>query len=556
MPPYFEIPDSSRSQKIVPGRLFRLVLEATDSETDSLPFRILAGPAGMTLSGRELQWMPLETDRGNHHIEIMTFDRGGLKDTAALDLNVNRLPVFLQKQAKLKASPGRRLTFALKVEDQDGDSLALSLLTPRAGMQINGSSFQWTPQAPDTGNLSVLLGADDGRDGMDTMLIDINVDRPPDFRNVFSGIDTVGIGATSARTFEAVDADGDALAYRLLQPPPGASLSGRRAEVAAGDCNEGWTRVTVVADDGRGGLDTTAWQLLIMRGREDLNGAWQPASLADIRHRAGMVLIEAKARHFGMGKRCPDSLRTWKVPMHRVDFTYDFWMDTTEATAGEYYGTLGLPIPDRYGDSGAAADDISWFEAVLFANARSKREGLDTVYEYAKANTALYSKVTLDSVRIHMDRNGYRLPTSAEWEYAARGGTFQPNYWGYDTALAVTGKYEWTSLQSPALSRVAEKRPNPYGLYDMAGNVWEWSNDYFSLLVDSADRADPIGPVAVGKYDDPLRIIRGGNRYSTPEYLALYRLGNLDARKSSSYGGFRLVRVDAAPASFMGAVIR
>jgi formylglycine-generating enzyme required for sulfatase activity len=103
---------------------------------------------------------------------------------------------------------------------------------------------------------------------------------------------------------------------------------------------------------------------------------------------------------------------------------------------------------------------------------------------------------------------------------------------------------------------VAEKLPNPYGLYDMAGNVWEWSNDYFSLLVDSADRADPIGPVAVGKYDDPLRIIRGGNRYSTPEYLALYRLGNLDARKSSSYGGFRLVRVDAAPASFMGAVIR
>src|SRR6478609_3013262 len=123
------------------------------------------------------------------------------------------------------------------------------------------------------------------------------------------------------------------------------------------------------------------------------------------------------------------------------------------------------------------ATEVSWLRAIRFCNAASEWEGLDPVYTYDG-----------EDVTWHVDADGYRLPTEAEWEYACRAGSTAP----HPRALA---EVAWTSadgLRAPA--DVGGRLPNLNGLFDMLGNVWEWCWD---LL-------DP-------DVSDDLRVLRGGS---------------------------------------------
>jgi formylglycine-generating enzyme required for sulfatase activity len=138
------------------------------------------------------------------------------------------------------------------------------------------------------------------------------------------------------------------------------------------------------------------------------------------------------------------------------------------------------------------ANYVSWFEAVQFCNALSAQQGLQPCY-------------LIDGEQVTWDEeaDGYRLPTEAEWEYAVRADTTTRWFCG-DEATAL-GNYAWYAENAGRrVKPVGQKKPNPWGLYDMAGNVWEWCWDWYGPYAAEAVY-DPSGP-ATGT----ARVLRGG----------------------------------------------
>jgi formylglycine-generating enzyme required for sulfatase activity len=182
-------------------------------------------------------------------------------------------------------------------------------------------------------------------------------------------------------------------------------------------------------------------------------------------------------------------------PVHKVTLSA-FYIDSTEVTQADfqdlmqYYPSVNLNKPQY------AVDGASWYDAALYCNARSKRDGLDTVYAYTAVtrtgNAPNGIRTTnLTGCATHYDRTGYRLPTEAEWEYACRSGTRTSKYWGN----AQDSLYIWASNNAGGhTNAVAKKLPNAYKLYDMAGNTWEWTNT-FTVQYTGDAQTDPVGPL-------------------------------------------------------------
>ena len=197
---------------------------------------------------------------------------------------------------------------------------------------------------------------------------------------------------------------------------------------------------------------------------------------------AGMHFINAAGKSFLQGAH--DSLAgVDEQPVMQSGFTYNFWIDTTEVTQGEYFAITGIQ-PVAPGSSSGAGDNfpvynVSWYDAVLFCNAKSVRMGLDTVYSYfSLKRLASGSVYDLTGLMIHYDRGGIRLPTEAEWEFTAREGTSTipfPHLANKTQALASAW---YDSNASGQAHPVAQLRPNAFGVYDLEGNVFEWTGDW------------------------------------------------------------------------------
>jgi formylglycine-generating enzyme required for sulfatase activity len=209
----------------------------------------------------------------------------------------------------------------------------------------------------------------------------------------------------------------------------------------------------------------------------------------------------------------------------------DFLLADTETTQALYKAVTGKS-PSKFPGADKPVDSVSWLDAVGFCNALSEREGLAKAY-------------AIEGAKVAWDRaaDGYRLPTEAEWEYAARGG--QAGALG-DVPLAKAGfagsavadEVAWYDRNSAKASQaVGRKAANQLGLFDMSGNVWEWCWDWYGEYPAAAVVDPEGGPAAPGQ-----KVLRGGAWFTPVNLLRVtYRYWNLPTFKANSVG-FRLAR--------------
>jgi formylglycine-generating enzyme required for sulfatase activity len=209
-----------------------------------------------------------------------------------------------------------------------------------------------------------------------------------------------------------------------------------------------------------------------------------PPPLADIAD--GYALIPAGTFVMGSPKG-EDSLATNETK-HEVTLSRSFYLKTTEVTQGEWERVFGAN-PSKFKECGSncPVENISWMQAADYANRLSRADGLQECYGGDKLATF-----------VGLDCKGYRMPTEAEWEYAARAGSTGPQY-------GDLGFIAWFRDNSNASTHpVAQKQPNAFGLYDMLGNVWEWTGDWYAENLTPA--SNPVG-AATGTY----RVFRGNS---------------------------------------------
>ncbi len=234
-----------------------------------------------------------------------------------------------------------------------------------------------------------------------------------------------------------------------------------------------------------------------------------------------MVLVPAGAFEMGSKNASPD-----ESPVHTVHVS-SFLMDRYEVTQG-LYGRFPLPDPSHFKDPTRPGEQMNWADALEYCNERSLAEGLQPCYD-------------VETGKCDFAADGYRLPTEAEWEYACRAGATTKYSFGNNAGKLKTNAW-FRQNSSGKTQPVGQKKPNPWGLFDMHGNVKEWCNDYYSeTYYKDSPRRDPRGPA-----DGAERVLRGGAwNSSTDSCRSSYRAGNAainDTCLASDAIGFRCVR--------------
>ena len=243
----------------------------------------------------------------------------------------------------------------------------------------------------------------------------------------------------------------------------------------------------------------------------------------------GMILITAGTFEMGCttSQQATGDCGENETSVHSVTLTHDFYMGETEVTQAQHQLIMGT---NQCFWEGCGADcpmeDISWNEMAEYANALSSAEGLTECFTCENSTcTATDNPYTCD---------GYRLPTEAEWEYAARAGN-DYLFAGSNTIDDVA----WYSSNSEGMPHpVAQKAPNDWGLYDMSGNVWEWTWDWYDEdYYSSSPSLDPEGPTSGTR-----RVARGGfYGYSSVGLRVSNRSISIPSDRYNTVG-FRLVR--------------
>jgi formylglycine-generating enzyme len=222
----------------------------------------------------------------------------------------------------------------------------------------------------------------------------------------------------------------------------------------------------------------------------------------------GWVTIHSRGRSFEMGQQFAGHRWTFTYPVHPVAFTYDFTMCATAVTQAEYRAIAGANPSLHPGDDRRPVDNISWFDAVVYCNALSARDHLAPVYGYASiVRDASGAAVGLPGLTVNRRAPGYRLLTSGEFEYVVRAGTTSRWFFGdRDLDQSASKAYAWSELNSGNTTHpVGMLKPNPYGVYDMTGNLWIWCGDWYGGAYPSTRQVDPEGPAAGDE-----RVARGG----------------------------------------------
>jgi formylglycine-generating enzyme required for sulfatase activity len=246
------------------------------------------------------------------------------------------------------------------------------------------------------------------------------------------------------------------------------------------------------------------------------------------------------------------TLSPFRIAKHET--TYELWYEVRQWAVSNGYMFANEGQEGHDGTDGAAptaaaktepATDISWRDAVIWCNAYSEMSGKEPVYRNGSNVTLRDSNASVETqvdITKGAGKDGYRLPTEAEWEYAARGGgtpdpagSFAYKWAGTDTESDLVN-YAWYSVNSGnATHPVGGKTENSLGLKDMSGNVWEWCWDWH-------------GPVGTGPETDPkgspsgsVRVLRGGSWLNAASFCAVALRGSSNPDYGDYGLGFRVV---------------
>jgi sulfatase modifying factor 1 len=280
-----------------------------------------------------------------------------------------------------------------------------------------------------------------------------------------------------------------------------------------------------------------------------------------------MALIPAGS--FTMGDTFSEGYSD-ELPLHTVNVSA-FWMDKYEVTKTLWDDVYSWAITHGYSFDNAGlgkaathpVQAVSWFDCVKWCNARSEKEGRVPAYYTSAAQTTVYRSghVDMDNSWVNWS-SGYRLPTEAEWEKAARGGASghrfpwadsdtiswsRANYYAFPSRYAydvnpTSGFHPTFAVGgTPYTSPAGYFAPNGYGLYDMAGNVWEWcwdwydGNWYSNVGATQNDTRGPTGPLS-------LRVLRGGDWNNYADVTRCANRVYVNPNNASDIFGFRCVR--------------
>ena len=242
----------------------------------------------------------------------------------------------------------------------------------------------------------------------------------------------------------------------------------------------------------------------------------------EVKAEAGTEMVLLEAGRFTMG----DEKEIDATP-HEVAVS-SFYIDKYPITQ-EQYEKVMKENPSRWKADKNPVEQVRWSDAVKYCNARSLAEGFQPCYD-------------LQTWQCDFSANGYRLPTEAEWEYACRAGSKTMYFFGNDASKL--SDYAWVDENSGGKPRqVGQKKPNPWGLYDMHGNVWEWCNDFYQVdYYQQSPEEDPRGPKT-----GETKVVRGGAwKFSADSCRSGYRYNEDPGYSDVCFGydiyGFRCVK--------------
>ncbi|WP_055109482.1 formylglycine-generating enzyme family protein [Paenibacillus ihumii] len=225
----------------------------------------------------------------------------------------------------------------------------------------------------------------------------------------------------------------------------------------------------------------------------------------------------------------------------------NFYMGKYEVTQKEWAEVMGSNPSEFIGDQ-LPVEMVSWYDAVEYCNKRSIQEGLEPYYNINKNKQDPDNKSEYDNIKwivtINEGANGYRLPTEAEWEYAASGGQMSKSftysgsnnaddvawYWKNAGDEYLSGDWHWPKIESNnnKTKSIGAKEPNELGLYDMSGNVREWCWNWYGEDLDSRSGS--------------LRVVKGGGWIGDVSNNEISFRGKFDANGLGPDQGFRVVR--------------
>ena len=320
---------------------------------------------------------------------------------------------------------------------------------------------------------------------------------------------------------------------------------------------------SIYAEDPDAGVHSAAWLLLRRWHRDDLiAGADRRIALmpppAETVHRGWLpgrndhtFVTFRGPLTFRMGSPAHEAGRFDREAHHVRRIDRSLAVATTEVTNAQYRKCQpNYAFDPRYGtDPDGPAHELTWFDAIRYCNWLSREAGLEPCYPDPVKNAN-----GKDEVEVPADvtsRKGFRLPTEAEWEFFCRAGTATARSFG--TSDELLPRYGWTWLNSENRAHpVAALLPNPFGLFDTLGNVWEWCQEgtpppapgdcpVYPPGTTEAPAPD-VAPGGAVKYEQAWRILRGGSYPYAPAEARSANRYSVMASLNDPYIGLRVVR--------------